>query len=186
MVSVTFATVNLASIVPVVRPPPALHGSKKTFTTVKVLENGSDVDGAAGATFPIGLTKRNTGAAPFHGAPDPPTRDYLALVASESADQVALVRFGSKGIRVERTRYVGWLRNEIAGPHDVSVAHRRQSLLRHRALTKGGQHRRRGPSRRDRFLEKRTAPVIAIHPPHLARSIHRGYHPLISNGLRLP
>ncbi len=56
------------------------------------------------------------------GVPDPPTRDYLVLVASESTDQVAIVRFGPGGIRVERTKYVGWLRNEIAGPHGVSLS----------------------------------------------------------------
>lgn len=53
---------------------------------------------------------------------DPPTRDYLVLVASESADQMALVRFGPSGIKVERTRYVGWLRNEIARPYGVGLS----------------------------------------------------------------
>ncbi|MCC6430157.1 MAG: hypothetical protein IT354_04555, partial [Gemmatimonadaceae bacterium] len=37
-----------------------------------------------------------------------PTRDYLVLVASESADRVALVRFGPGGTRIESERYVGW------------------------------------------------------------------------------
>jgi hypothetical protein len=31
-----------------------------------------------------------------------PTRDYLVFVASESADRVALVRFGPAGIKIER------------------------------------------------------------------------------------
>lgn len=52
----------------------------------------------------------------------PPTRDYFVYVASESADRVTLVRFGPSGIRIERERYVGTIRNEIAGPHGVAVS----------------------------------------------------------------
>jgi DNA-binding beta-propeller fold protein YncE len=52
----------------------------------------------------------------------PPARDYLVLVASESVDKVALIRFGPNGARVERERYVGWSTMEVAGPHGVAVA----------------------------------------------------------------
>jgi DNA-binding beta-propeller fold protein YncE len=52
----------------------------------------------------------------------PPDRDYLVYVASESADRVALVRFGPKGISIERQRYVGSIPSELAGPHGVSVS----------------------------------------------------------------
>ena len=52
----------------------------------------------------------------------PPTRDYFVYVASESADRVALVRFGPNGIKIERERYVGAIKNEIAGPHGVAVS----------------------------------------------------------------
>ncbi|MDB4891832.1 MAG: hypothetical protein JWL61_3687 [Gemmatimonadetes bacterium] len=55
-------------------------------------------------------------------APSAPTRDYFVFVASESADSVALIRFGPRGIAVERERYVGSKRNEIAGPHGVGVS----------------------------------------------------------------
>ncbi len=51
-----------------------------------------------------------------------PTREYLVMVASESVDRVALVRFGAKGMTVERERYVGWSPTEVAGPHGVAVA----------------------------------------------------------------
>jgi DNA-binding beta-propeller fold protein YncE len=51
-----------------------------------------------------------------------PSRDYLVLVASESVDRVALVRFGPAGARVEREKYVGWSKMEVAGPHGVAVA----------------------------------------------------------------
>ena len=51
-----------------------------------------------------------------------PARDYLIFVASESADRVALIRFGPSGIRVERQRYVGVSRAEILGPHGVAVS----------------------------------------------------------------
>ena len=52
----------------------------------------------------------------------PPARDYLALVASESVDRVALIRFGPKGAVVERERYVGWAPTEVAGPHGLAVS----------------------------------------------------------------
>ena len=48
-------------------------------------------------------------------------RDYLVLVASESVDRVALVRFGPAGARVEREKYVGWSKMEVAGPHGVAI-----------------------------------------------------------------
>lgn len=54
--------------------------------------------------------------------PAGPTRDYLVLVASESVDKVALVRFNSSGAKVEREKYVGWSSMEVAGPHGVAIA----------------------------------------------------------------
>ncbi len=56
------------------------------------------------------------------GPPDPPAQDYLLLVASEGNDEVALVRFGPAGARVERARKVGTNPSELAGPHGVSVS----------------------------------------------------------------
>lgn len=55
-------------------------------------------------------------------APPAPTKDYLALVASESVDRVALIRFGPKGTTIERERYVGWAPTEVAGPHGIAVS----------------------------------------------------------------
>jgi DNA-binding beta-propeller fold protein YncE len=63
-------------------------------------------------------------SAPAAGAQSPaqpPARDYLVLVASESVDRVALVRFGPDGARVEREKYVGWSKMEVAGPHGVAI-----------------------------------------------------------------
>ena len=59
-------------------------------------------------------------AASLH-AQSAPARDYLFLVASESVDRVALIRFGPAGIKVERERYVGWAPTEVAGPHGLAV-----------------------------------------------------------------
>ena len=55
-------------------------------------------------------------------APAPPVRDYLLLVASESADRVALVRFGPNGAKIDKERYVGWSPTEVAGPHGLAVS----------------------------------------------------------------
>src|SRR6185437_1222993 len=52
----------------------------------------------------------------------PPARDYLALVASESVDRVALIRFGPNGAKLEKERYVGWAPTEVAGPHGLAVS----------------------------------------------------------------
>src|SRR5215218_7454779 len=52
----------------------------------------------------------------------PPTQDYLALVASESVDQIAVVRFGPSGIRIERTNTTGIMPADVDGPHGVAVS----------------------------------------------------------------
>lgn len=54
--------------------------------------------------------------------PAPPTQDYLVFTVAESADQLALVRFGPKGARVERQQRVGMMPTEINGPHGVAVS----------------------------------------------------------------
>src|SRR5215218_10269551 len=55
-------------------------------------------------------------------AAEAPTQDYLALVASESVDQIAVVRFGPSGIRVERTNTTGVMPADVDGPHGVAVS----------------------------------------------------------------
>lgn len=52
----------------------------------------------------------------------PPTQDYLALVASESVDQIALLRFGPRGIRIERTNTTGVMPADVDGPHGLAVS----------------------------------------------------------------
>jgi DNA-binding beta-propeller fold protein YncE len=54
--------------------------------------------------------------------PAPPAQDYLVYTVAESADQVALVRFGPGGLRVERQRKVGMMPTEINGPHGIALA----------------------------------------------------------------
>ncbi len=55
-------------------------------------------------------------------APQAPTQDYLARVASEAVDQIAVVRFGPGGIRVERTNITGIMPADVDGPHGVAVS----------------------------------------------------------------
>jgi DNA-binding beta-propeller fold protein YncE len=52
----------------------------------------------------------------------PPTQDYLALVASESVDQIAVIRFGPSGIRVEHTSTTGVMPADVDGPHGVALS----------------------------------------------------------------
>ncbi|MEO8560581.1 MAG: YncE family protein [bacterium] len=55
-------------------------------------------------------------------AVSPPTQDYVALVASEAVDQIAFVRFGPSGIRIERTSTTGVMPADVDGPHGVAVS----------------------------------------------------------------
>ena len=53
---------------------------------------------------------------------EPPTQDYLALVASEAVDRIAVVRFGPAGMHVERTNTTGMMPADVDGPHGVAVS----------------------------------------------------------------
>jgi DNA-binding beta-propeller fold protein YncE len=58
-----------------------------------------------------------------------PSTEYVLLVASEAADQIAVVRFGPQGGRVERTIETGIMPNDIDGPHGLAVAPDRRSYF---------------------------------------------------------
>jgi DNA-binding beta-propeller fold protein YncE len=51
-----------------------------------------------------------------------PDKDYLVYVLSEAADKIALVRFGPKGIRVEREIPTGDMPTDIDGPHGIAIS----------------------------------------------------------------
>jgi DNA-binding beta-propeller fold protein YncE len=52
----------------------------------------------------------------------PPEQDYLVYVLSESADRIALVRFGPKGARVDRDFETGSMPTDIDGPHGIAIS----------------------------------------------------------------
>ncbi|MGA9768150.1 MAG: beta-propeller fold lactonase family protein [Blastocatellia bacterium] len=52
----------------------------------------------------------------------PPDRDYLVYVVCESADKIALIRFGPKGARIEREIATGEMPSDIDGPHGIVVS----------------------------------------------------------------
>ncbi|HKP71536.1 MAG TPA: YncE family protein, partial [Pyrinomonadaceae bacterium] len=52
----------------------------------------------------------------------PPDRDYLVYVVGESADKIAMIRFGPKGARVEREIETGAMPSDIDGPHGIVVS----------------------------------------------------------------
>ncbi len=73
---------------------------------------------------------RAAAQSPLPASPFPlPAREYLALVASEAVDKVAVIRFGPKGAVVERERYVGWAPTEVAGPHGLAVSPDKQHIF---------------------------------------------------------
>src|SRR5262245_48482620 len=55
-----------------------------------------------------------------------PDQDYLVYVLSESADKIALVRFGPDGARIERQVDTGDMPVDIDGPHGIVVSPDRQ------------------------------------------------------------
>src|SRR5918993_1953749 len=55
-------------------------------------------------------------------APAPPARDYHAYVASEAADVISVVRFGPRGLSIDRTVRTGLMPNDIDGPHGVAAS----------------------------------------------------------------
>jgi DNA-binding beta-propeller fold protein YncE len=76
---------------------------------------------AAQTHAPSAATAAQQGAAATRPV-QPPTQDYLALVASESVDQISVVRFGPSGIRIERTNTTGIMPADVDGPHGVAVS----------------------------------------------------------------
>ncbi len=61
------------------------------------------------------------GALPAHARPDPPARSYYVYVCAESEDEVALVRYGPRGLEVVRRVAVGRYPAETEGPHGIAV-----------------------------------------------------------------
>jgi DNA-binding beta-propeller fold protein YncE len=90
------------------------------FTRARLVLLASVAGCAAQTRAPSPLTAAQQG----HVAPvvQAPTQDYLALVASESVDQIAVVRFGPAGIRIERTNTTGVMPADVDGPHGVAVS----------------------------------------------------------------
>jgi DNA-binding beta-propeller fold protein YncE len=51
-----------------------------------------------------------------------PKQDYLVYVVCESADKIALIRFGPKGARVDKLISTGSMPSDLNGPHGVVVS----------------------------------------------------------------
>lgn len=51
-----------------------------------------------------------------------PRQDYLVYVVCESADKIALIRFGQQGARVDKLIETGSMPSDIDGPHGVVVS----------------------------------------------------------------
>jgi DNA-binding beta-propeller fold protein YncE len=52
----------------------------------------------------------------------PPEQDYLVYVVCESADKIAVVRFGPRGARVDHELSTGLMPSDVDGPHGVAVS----------------------------------------------------------------
>lgn len=76
--------------------------------------------GAQVAPAPVASPAASSAAS--SAASTPPTREYRAIVVSESVDEVAVVRFGPNGASVERTTPIGLSLIDPDGPHGVAIA----------------------------------------------------------------
>ncbi len=56
-----------------------------------------------------------------------PTQDYLVYVLSESADKIALIRFGPNGVKIEREFTTGVMEPDIDGPHGIAISPDKQN-----------------------------------------------------------
>src|SRR6266705_2079883 len=55
-----------------------------------------------------------------------PKQDYLVYVVCESADKIALIRFGQQGARVDKLIDTGSMPSDIDGPHGIVVSPNRE------------------------------------------------------------
>ncbi|MFZ5623410.1 MAG: YncE family protein [Gemmatimonadota bacterium] len=76
---------------------------------------------ALATLLPLGATAL-AAQAPRAAQPEPPAKDYVALVASESVDRVTKIRFGPLGVKIEQEIPVGVMPTDPDGPHGVAVA----------------------------------------------------------------
>jgi DNA-binding beta-propeller fold protein YncE len=60
--------------------------------------------------------------APVTRAQARPDKDYLVYVLSESADKIALVRFGPSGARLDHDLHIGEMPSDINGPHGIVIS----------------------------------------------------------------
>src|SRR5260370_35120109 len=67
----------------------------------------------------IGLMFLNTAATIAQTKPD---KDYLFYVVSESADKIALIRFGPTVARIDHDLQTGDIPVAIDGPHGIDVS----------------------------------------------------------------
>lgn len=51
-----------------------------------------------------------------------PAQDYLVYVLSESADRIALIRFGPGGARVDHDLHTGAMPTDLNGPHGIAIS----------------------------------------------------------------
>lgn len=85
---------------------------------------------AIGVVFTfLAIAPRAAGQAPKQQMPreqapqqQAPKQDYLVYVVCESADKIALIRFGPKGAKVEQLIDTGSMPSDIDGPHGIVVS----------------------------------------------------------------
>lgn len=73
-------------------------------------------------TFAIFALAFSVFSCSFIFAQSKPDKDYLVYVVSESADKIALIRFGPNGARVDHELQTGDMPVDIDGPHGIAIS----------------------------------------------------------------
>src|SRR5215467_2568272 len=63
------------------------------------------------------------------GAQRPPDHDYFVYLVCESADQIAVVRFGPEGARIDHQLHTGMMPADINGPHGLVFSPDKQNYF---------------------------------------------------------
>ena len=70
----------------------------------------------------LGVALFSAGSTLMSSGGQVPRQDYLVYVVCESADKIALIRFGPKGAQVDQLIETGPMPNDIDGPHGIVVS----------------------------------------------------------------
>src|SRR5262249_26125503 len=105
-----------------VSPQPLSSSAHSPLTPSTSLTDAPTMTSAVRRLFLLPLLILSLVPKQFGQAAQALKQDYLLYVVCESADQIALIRFGQQGARVEKLIETGSMPSDIDGPHGIVVS----------------------------------------------------------------